>query len=107
MGNDSACRKNVYCKFRLSRDLPDATIEVCVKCSKKVIYRKSKGRIDNKLYLRNHIRDTVQPFGKTAKIFEEIYGRKPVRDLIEAHKGKKSKAQQQEEWEYLRRRLRK
>lgn len=106
--DDSRCRKSIYCDFVLSRDLYDATIEVCSNCGKKVIYRKrEKGRIDNKKYLRDHIRSTVQPFGRTKNIFFQIYGNQPLKNLLEHSKGKKSKEQIQKEWEELRREIQK
>ena len=75
--DDSRCRKGKYHQFEVSRSLEDANIEVCVLCSKKVVYYKEPitGRIDNKKYLADHIRDFCQPRGKTRKVFEKLYGR--------------------------------
>ena len=78
MDDNSKCKKSIFCDFELSRDLPDARIEVCAACGKKVIYRKIKGKYDEKKYLRDHIRDTVQPCGKNAKLFYQLYGAEPV-----------------------------
>ena len=107
MYDDSHCPKGFYCEFEVSRSLPDVQIEVCVRCSKKVIYRKDgKGRVEKGKYLRDHIRDTVQPFGKTRKLFLKIYGPGPLEELIAHHQNKKSKRTIQEEWEELRKDIR-
>ena len=101
--DDSKCPRNFLCNFEKSRDLPDALVEICTFCSKKVIYRKGKkGRTDNKKYLSDHIRSTVQPFGKTAKLFKKIYGEKILQEFLMRTKGKKTKAQMQADWEEMR-----
>lgn len=100
------CRKNFLCNFEKSRDLPDALVEICINCGKKVIYKKVGGRIDNRRHLREHIRDTVQPWGKTKKLFLQIYGEKPLKELYERSLGQKSKKEIQAEWDELRREIR-
>ena len=100
--DESKCRKNFLCDFQLSRDTPDALIEICRFCSKKVIYGKVGGKIDNKKFLRDHIRATVQPFGKTHKLFEKIYGMETMRKLYKELGNKKSKAQVQRGWDEMR-----
>ena len=75
MKNDSQCRKNIYCQFEVVLSNKEVQVERCVNCGKKVIYNKGKnGRVDNAKYLQDHIRDTVQPYGKTAKLFRQFYG---------------------------------
>ena len=104
--DDSKCRKNILCDFEVSRDLPDAQVEICIRCNKKVIYKKDKrGRIDNKKYLRDHIRHTIQPWGKTRKLFLQIYGEKWLREVESKLKGKKSKEEIQREWDSMRREI--
>ena len=85
--DDSRCKKGVLCQFELSRDLPDARIEICTSCSKKVIYNKSEGQIDEIKYLRDHKRDTIQPYGKDKRLFIQIYGQKPI-STVEKWKSK-------------------
>lgn len=54
----------------------DAVIEVCKECKKRLVTKKDKkGRIDNIAYLREHQRDTAQPTGPTAKIFQRFHGK--------------------------------
>jgi hypothetical protein len=49
--------------------------EVCLECKKKLTTRQdSKGRINNRNYLLEHVRDTAQPHGRTGKIFKKVYG---------------------------------
>lgn len=104
--DDSKCRKNVYCDFLLSRDLLDALIEVCVNCGKRVVYfKKSRGRINNQKYLRDHIRHTVQPFGKTSKLFMQIYGDRALRSFWERARGKKTKREIRAEWDTMRKEI--
>lgn len=60
--------------YKIIRESGDAQIEVCIECKKKIKTRKDKnGRIDNKAYLKEHVRDTAQPFGSTAKVFRRAY----------------------------------
>jgi hypothetical protein len=77
MKDDSRCKKRKYCDFKVELSNDEAQVERCIFCGKKVIYKKESitGRIDNKKYLRDHIRHTAQPFGKTKKIFKEVYGK--------------------------------
>lgn len=49
--------------------------EVCTECKRK-LYTKlgNNGAIDNRTYLREHVRDTAQPTGSTRKVFAKAYG---------------------------------
>lgn len=106
MSDDSACGKNVLCDFSDVRDMKDAQVEVCVRCGKRVVYKKGNdGRIDNRKYLRDHIRYTIQPFGKTRKLFFRIYGEGKFRDIIDTLRKKKTKKEIQSEWEQVRREI--
>jgi hypothetical protein len=52
----------------------EAIVEVCKECKKRLVMRKdSKGRTENRQYLKEHIRDTAQPTGVTSKIFNRFY----------------------------------
>lgn len=97
------CRKGTLHKFEESRNLHDAIIEACVLCSEKRIYNKGKdGRIDNTAYLRHHLRSSIQPFGRTHKLFEKVYGIDKAKKEYEFHRNKKSKEKDREEWENTR-----
>ena len=103
MKDDGRCPKDILCEFERSRDLSDALIEVCVRCGKKVVYNKGpKGRINNSKYLRDHLRSTVQPFGRTRELFEKIYGHKVAIEFYKKFYGRKTKAQLKKEWEEMR-----
>lgn len=107
MKDDSKCPKKTYCQFEVSRSLPRVQIEVCVNCGKKVVYNKDpRGRVDKSKYLRDHIRDTVQPYGKTERLFFEIYGEKIFLEFQRKIAKKKTKAEIQAEWEQMRRDIR-
>ena len=85
MKDDSTCRKNILCQFEVSCDLKAALIEICVNCGKKVIYYKDQdGNLDDQKYFRDHLRYTIQPGGRTDKLFKQIYGEKPIKNLKES-----------------------
>lgn len=50
--------------------------EICKVCKFQLVTTKDikTGRINNKEYLKHHIRDTAQPNGRTGKIFNKYYG---------------------------------
>ena len=79
-------------------DNKEAQVEVCEFCGKKLIYNKEKttGRVDNSQYLRDHIRDTVQPYGATHGLYMEIYGREQLQKLKEFYKRKEKCATQED-----------
>ena len=105
--DDSRCKKRTYCDFERSRDLSDALIEICLGCGKKVTYFKDEqGNIDNAKYLRDHIRHTVQPYGRTARLFYEIYGADVYHTARKRMEGIKSKERMKQEWGEMRQDLR-
>lgn len=83
-------------------DYPDAVVEGCKICNKKLIYYKRNGKINDAEYYSDHIRDFAQPHGSTAKIFERVYGRAGQR-AVQQNKSflqsVKSKDKIQSEWE--------
>lgn len=82
----SKCKKNKYCGFIEYYEDDRAKVEICQFCSRKEIYRKVGGRIDNRKYLAAHVRDFAQRNGPTAKIFEELYGKLALINFDEAAK---------------------
>ena len=83
-------------------DYPDAVVEGCQLCNKKLIYYKRDGKINETEYRNDHIRDFAQPYGSTAKIFYRIYGRggkASVRATQSLLAGVKSKDQLRAEWD--------
>lgn len=75
MRDESRCPVRSYCSFETTLDNKEVRKEVCTFCGKRVIYNKAEGeRIDNAKYLRDHVRDFCQPYGPTAKVYEEVYG---------------------------------
>lgn len=76
-------KKENYCRkpgnphdWHVLIEADDAQKELCLDCRKTKIYNKDKatGRVDNNLYLLDHVRATCQPRGPTAKVFERLYG---------------------------------
>jgi len=65
--------------YKLIRENPDGRLEICKVCKHKLRTQKDPktGRIDNKKYLKEHIADTAQPTGVTAKVFGKLYGEAP------------------------------
>lgn len=65
-----------YHRYEIVSDNADGTVEVCKECKKRLVTKKGRdGRIDNKKYLKEHIADTAQPTGSTAKVFAQLYGK--------------------------------
>lgn len=92
MTDDSICPKEKWCDFEVILSNEEVQIERCSFCGKKVVYRKhEKGRIDNTKYLRDHIRHTAQPFGKTREIFIKVYGAKKYKETLELLAKRKAK----------------
>lgn len=83
-------------------DYPDAVVEGCKICNKKLIYIKKNGKINEAEYYLDHLRDFAQPYGITAKIFHRTYG-KGGREVVRSHRsllaGVKSKDQLCGEWD--------
>jgi len=96
MKDDSKCPKAIYCDFVPVIDDEQAQVECCKYCGKKVIYNKYDGRTDNARYLRDHIRFTAQPTGRTGKIFEEIYRTDKLRYSHLKHR--KTQEEEAAEW---------
>jgi hypothetical protein len=83
-------------------DYPDAVVEGCKLCNRKLIYNKHDGRINEAEYYNDHIRDFAQPYGSTRKIFERIYGKAggvAVRRAKDLYGNRKSKDQIAREWD--------
>ena len=80
MKDDSTCKKGRYtlCDFEIIGNYPDAQVEICTNCGKKVIYNKRDGLLDNRKYLKDHIRHTLQPHGRTRELFMKVYGQKAI-----------------------------
>lgn len=63
-----------YCGFEQIADYPSHIEERCRFCGKEVRYQKRDGRIDNKQYLEDHVRDFCQPIGPTQHVYLQVYG---------------------------------
>lgn len=86
------CEKNRFklCKFEITYDDGTTIGECCDFCGKRIHYNIVDGRIDNVRYLADHIRNFLQPTGRTRNLFYEIYGNDPVKRM-EAFKKAKEK----------------
>ena len=61
--------------YQIISSKDNVIVEVCKECKKKLVTKMDKkGRIDNRVYLKEHSRDTAQPHGATKKIFDKYYG---------------------------------
>lgn len=65
--------------FKKINENSDGILEMCKECKFRLILRKDSktARIDNKKFLKYHVRDTAQPHGRTGKIFGKYYGEAP------------------------------
>lgn len=70
-----------YCSFRVLRTANDLQIESCRFCHRFVRYNIVNGDMDNERYRLDHIRDFCQPFGRTALVYEQVYGREKIEEL--------------------------
>lgn len=101
------CKKGGLCDLEALGAYPDAVVEVCIRCGKRLIYAKSSaGRVDNMQYLADHLRDTLQPSGATAGLFERTYGKEGVARLKDYVAKKQYKLAQKQEWQEMRQELR-
>lgn len=62
--------------------------ERCKLCGQNESYRKSDGRIDNVRYLKNHVRDFVQPEYKS--LYIEIWGEKAYENSMKRRRDKEA-----------------
>jgi len=105
--NDSICTKNKYCRFDPTFIDGRVQVERCEFCHKRVVYKLSpKGEVfDSMKYRRDHVRDSAQPFGATRRIFYEVYGEEPVKNLeaymADKRKNESNKKAFEESWDEL------
>ena len=60
--------------YKIVKETSQGVVEVCSECKKRLVTKQDKkGRIDNAVYLKEHVRDLAQPNGATGKIFERFY----------------------------------
>ena len=80
--DDLGCRFwGIPHNIRVIKDTKEAKWELCMICSKKWRWNKGyKGRIENKEYLKVHVRNFAQKFGATKRIYNKIY--KPKNCII-------------------------
>ena len=58
--------------YKNIRDDAEVKIDVCCQCKKKLVTQKDKcGRIDNKIYLKEHRREFLQ---KNNPLYKKYYG---------------------------------
>lgn len=96
-----------YCDFTIIGEDDGHQREMCVFCKRQVSYRKVDGRVQNKRYLFDHIRDFCQASGATKSVYYEIYGEDHVAKRGKAIESRLSRAERikeldQEKEQYLR-----
>lgn len=77
MKDDSYCKKDVLCDFRIEKEYHDALVEVCVQCGKRIVYPKP---VNQEKYNRDHKRMTLQP-SDDYDLFVRIYGTKGIEEM--------------------------
>lgn len=80
---------NYGCRNSLPHDLiatfenPRIKCEVCQICNKKFRWNKGfKGRVDNVKYLEAHARNYAQKFGKTKRLYMQLYKPDKIKIVI-------------------------
>lgn len=59
------CRGSFLHDFQTIFDVPEATMDVCKRCKKRIFTRKDpNGRSDNRTYYKHHRRDFLRPVDK-------------------------------------------
>lgn len=88
--DDYKCRDNLLHDYAdLVADTPQETVERCVRCGHKVIFKKAeKGRIDNVKYARTHEFETMQIEHRE---WERYYGKRKGRDQVHNNQLKPNK----------------
>lgn len=78
--NDSKClvHRAGLCNFERTFENHEIMIERCAFCHKRVDYKIKDGVFNEAKYRRDHIYDTLQPYGRTGKLFELVYGMNEV-----------------------------
>lgn len=62
--------------YEIVSESSDGQVEVCRECKKRLTTTfGNKGRIDNIKYLKEHVRDTAQPNGRTGNIYKRYYAK--------------------------------
>lgn len=79
------------CDFHPFAEDESCQAERCHFCGKTALYRKIDGKIDNVKYLRDHVRNFVQPFGASHGLFLHIYGSEGIKRYKDAVSKKKTK----------------
>lgn len=69
----SNCKEGWLHDFILLRQLPNGVEEGCRKCRQKRYYKIEKGKINNLLYIKEHIR---QALPKSHRLFKREYEKK-------------------------------
>lgn len=76
-GYDLGCRfKGVPHEMTLIHENPQIKVERCQLCNQSFRWRKGyKQRIDNKEYVKAHLRSFAQKFGATKRVYKRLYSR--------------------------------
>ena len=98
---EALCKKNKFCEWKVVLANDEIQKEVCKFCGRRIFFNKVDGRIDNDRYMRTHVRAFCQPFGITREVYEEIYGKKAIREFYEQTVGDKEKREERiKEYDY-------
>ncbi len=64
------------CDWKTVNENKEGMLEICQVCKRKLVTKKDPktGRVDNKRFVKEHIKWTAQPNGRTAKVFHKYYG---------------------------------
>lgn len=103
----AACRTKslILCDYENVLDNEEVTKDLCKNCGKVKLYNKVDGRIDNKKYADDHLRDFLQPYGAMKGLFFKIYGTKGFEEATKHTENKrrvKNGKDQEELREYTR-----
>lgn len=73
-GTRFGCRWGMPHDFVTLQDTRRYKIEKCKLCSERKLYNKGyRFRIDNVVYLKDHVRNHAQPNGSTKRVYAKVY----------------------------------
>lgn len=102
----SICPRHIFCDFERITESDAGMLERCGSCGRREFYPKdNRGEVDQRRYAGDHLRDTLQPFGRTRKFFYMLYGHLPENRIKGEIERRAKRSNDKKKWENLRQEL--
>lgn len=79
----ASCPRAILCDYITTVETKDVNVTVCQLCGKKQIYHVRNGRVDNKKFYEDHLRDFLQPYGAQKELYIRVYGTSDLKKMQE------------------------